>query len=584
MFTSMKNCFSFLIVFGFYISNAQEYTRGGASQLYWDWRPDIASNCYEFTYENYVKVNLLPPHYDYKIGIFFWNDCNYGKTYIKDSNCNHLNSPLNDTLYRVTSYYGERDTLCGFNSPYEPGLNFNFAEKTSPIRTKIIYKGLVYLPEKCNRWYFSVAKNFNTNGVDQYYCTNGSWGGDGTYTNKKSNIDSLTFSMRFSQLIQQNSYLALPVYCSFDNSEFSNNSSSRNLSQLPNYFPINKNVNFNYGNFDPDHDSTILSIPDTIKSAEGLATYFSISGGTTFCLRDTAGNPISEILTNNFFFAPLIGQTGPNPIRFNSKNNPFDTDSTFQLIDSTGQITFNAKSDMQPILYVKATEFRNHKFLSETFIINQFTLINENREPSVIHIDTSSMQNVIFNNQGTMMSCIGLPISFNANVILPILGGDLVVRTTADTTLPGNGVCTITGNHTDSVHLSFSWTPPMNARGLYNVFISAKDTNCSPPYNHYLQVFTWSFYIDSCLAPLQFSNVTTTNPISIYPNPSDHKLTIRSNKNFSHIKIFSLLSQMVFESKINSTNVYELSTSEFSKGIYIITIDDKYVKKLVIER
>ncbi len=183
-------------------------------------------------------------------------------------------------------------------------------------------------------------------------------------------------------------------------------------------------------------------------------------------------------------------------------------------------------------------------------------LINENREPGYMRIDTSSVQNALFNSQGTMMSCTNLPISFDAYVKLPITGGDLIVRTTADTTLPGNGTCAITGLHTDSVHLKFTWTPSSNARGLYNVFVSAKDTNCSPPYNHYLQVYTWSFYIDSCLSPLNLAPDSTgrVESIMLYPNPVIDRLTISSKDEISSVKIYSLFSELVLERTQNRVN------------------------------
>lgn len=57
----MRNLLLSLVVLTCSTSQAQVYTSGGASQLYWDWRPDIASNCYEFTYVNYVKVRPTAP-------------------------------------------------------------------------------------------------------------------------------------------------------------------------------------------------------------------------------------------------------------------------------------------------------------------------------------------------------------------------------------------------------------------------------------------------------------------------------------------------------------------------------------------
>lgn len=201
-----------------------------------------------------------------------------------------------------------------------------------------------------------------------------------------------------------------------------------------------------------------------------------------------------------------------------------------------------------------------------------------------MRIDTGSMQNALFNSQGTMMSCTGLPISFDAYVKLPVINGNLIVRTTADSTLPGNGACAIVGVNTDSVRLHFTWTPPANARGLYNVFVSAKDSNCSPPYHQYLQVYTWSFYIDSCLSPLNLANVINANGVVLYPNPSNDELTISSDENFSTVKIYTLLSELVLIKNVKPTKRLEIHTSDLAEGIYIVNIDGKYARKLVVKR
>jgi hypothetical protein len=579
--------------FFYYTVNAQTYTCGGASQLYWDWRPDLASNCYEFTYINYVDAKTISPYHDYKIGIAYWNDCNYGNSYIMDTNCSHLNNPLHDTLYRATSFYGQMDTLCGFDLPYNAGTHLNFAERTSPVRSKLVYKGLVYLPEKCNRWYFSPVRNFVGYGVDQYYAFNGTgyeWPSFifpiPLHTNTKSNLDSIVYVDYFKSLDSiLFRYFKMPFMCSFDNTVFQNNHSSRFVTQVPYYFPVGKSIEYNAGNYDPDHDSIVLSIPDTIQSGYGYdtKTYYSYFG-IGFCPRDSLGNPQTKLMCNNHFFAPLPGQSGFNPLRYNAQNNPFDTDSTFHMVDSTGRVTFTAKSAMHPVLYTKATEYRNGKFLSENFTISQFTLINENREPSYMRIDTQSVQSALLNHQGTLMSCTGLPIHFDAYVKLPIIGGNLIVTTTADSTLPGNGACTVTGVHTDSVHLKFSWTPPADARGLYNVYVSAKDSNCNPPYHHYLQVYTWSFYIDSCLSPLSVPAVQSPNDFVLYPNPTFGSFTIKAVREFNSVSVYNVLAQEVMKKKLPSTRSATLQIHDLPKGLYMVIVDGKYGRKLMIEK
>jgi hypothetical protein len=376
-----------------------------------------------------------------------------------------------------------------------------------------------------------------------------------------------------------------PIGCSFDNTLHSNNSSSRFITQVPHYFPIHKPIVYNAGNLDPDHDSIVYTIPDTIKQSVVLKRSTWVhSGRSAFCHKNTKGIPVDEVFTTNYYFAPLPGATGPNPARYNAQNNPFDTDSSFHMVDSTGKITFTATRDMEPILYIKATEYRGGKFLSETFLINQFTLINENREPSYMRIDTPSVQNALFNSEGTLMSCTGLPIRFEAYVKLPSVGGDLIVRTTADTTLPGNGTCHISKFGTDSARLTFNWTPPSDARGLYNVYVSAKDTHCAPPYHHYLQVYTWSFYIDSCVSPLQTSAVSASADIKVYPNPSGDQCQISSTEEFNTVQVYNVYGQKVYGQKFQSVTQHSIDIRSWPPGVYLLNIDEKHMRKLVVAR
>jgi hypothetical protein len=286
------------------------------------------------------------------------------------------------------------------------------------------------------------------------------------------------------------------------------------------------------------------------------------------------GVPYPKVFTENRYFAPLPGQTGPNPLRYNALNNPFDTDSTFHLVDSTGKITFAAQSVMEPILSYTIKEYRNNILMGEMYCINQFTIRPDGRLPSFIRVDTANVQNAYFNNEGTFISAPGLPISFEAYIKLPgVPTGNLVVRTTADTTIPGNGNCNITGLNTDSVHLNFSWTPPANTKGLYNVFVYAKDSNCSPPYNHYQQVYTWSFYIDSSLSPTSFNTIEKDNFISIYPNPAMQEVLVSSTANFSSLKVYSLLSTCLIDQKFSSTRSKHFDVGHLTNGIYLVIVD-----------
>ncbi|GBL34678.1 hypothetical protein EMGBS15_02730 [Filimonas sp.] len=73
------------------------------------------------------------------------------------------------------------------------------------------------------------------------------------------------------------------------------------------------------------------------------------------------------------------------------------------------------------------------------------------------------------------------------------------------------------------------------------------------------------------------------NMITIYPNPANEEITIESTKEFSTVEIYSVLSKLVYKSKVNHSTQLKINTKELSAGIYSVKIDGKYFKKFVIE-
>ena len=84
--------------------------------------------------------------------------------------------------------------------------------------------------------------------------------------------------------------------------------------------------------------------------------------------------------------------------------------------------------------------------------------------------------------------------------------------------------------------------------------------------------------------PLSTNEVVHISPeINIYPNPAIDKVTISASDNFSDIRIYTMLSQLVFEMKSNPVSQIEINTQGLPSGIYLVQIDGKYSRKLVVE-
>jgi len=77
--------------------------------------------------------------------------------------------------------------------------------------------------------------------------------------------------------------------------------------------------------------------------------------------------------------------------------------------------------------------------------------------------------------------------------------------------------------------------------------------------------------------------VNKTVEINIYPNPAIGQITITESENFSEVKIYTLLSQLVFEKKTKPVSQAEINTQGLPSGIYMVQIDGKYSRKMVVE-
>jgi hypothetical protein len=76
------------------------------------------------------------------------------------------------------------------------------------------------------------------------------------------------------------------------------------------------------------------------------------------------------------------------------------------------------------------------------------------------------------------------------------------------------------------------------------------------------------------------------NDISIYPNPSKRKFTIKSNRNIDLVEIYNELGEKVFAINLKHHTSNEIDLSGFTKGIYFVKIDCKervYSEKILIK-
>lgn len=73
------------------------------------------------------------------------------------------------------------------------------------------------------------------------------------------------------------------------------------------------------------------------------------------------------------------------------------------------------------------------------------------------------------------------------------------------------------------------------------------------------------------------------NNITLSPNPAKSFFSIKSNTLLSSILIYDILGQLVLKKEDLNTKSHNISTINFSKGVYLVKINNQVTKKLIIE-
>lgn len=158
----------------------------------------------------------------------------------------------------------------------------------------------------------------------------------------------------------------------------------------------------------------------------------------------------------------------------------------------------------------------------------------------------------------------------------------------------------------EPLFIEMSWYPPENKNLIgYNLYCAHNDTifdsiNFFPEnYGYYIaeELGWFSFYVTALYdeGESQPSNTESVlvdainekfiNKLSIFPNPTNEGISIKSDFIIKLIDLYNSFGQLITNYKVND-KMYHLNTSEFNQGIYYLKIefrDGLVIKKIVIE-
>ncbi len=310
-----------------------------------------------------------------------------------------------------------------------------------PGYEEYIYEGYVTLPTRCRKWTFFtnvVARNVG--------------------------IGNLVNSIYY---IPPNHPMYLEATL---NNEVAQGNSSPSFSVRPvPYVCIFKPYTFNNGVVDIDGD---LLRFEHIQPSWGLFNYPSIE-----CI----------------FARPI---NIPYCCGYDMPDNPFATNYTYRLDNTTGHISFTPQQIQTAVVTLRVKEYRNGVEIGSVMRDIQLNIIPCANAPDIItSIDTAGMAgSMIANNR--VEGCEETPMEVCIDFRTPSdPSAKVVVTDNHGLSLPGASV-TYSNLSTDSVRACFRWTPGANDTGLKVVVFLMKDSACRPPGTHLTSAYTFPVYVN----------------------------------------------------------------------------------------
>jgi len=158
-------------------------------------------------------------------------------------------------------------------------------------------------------------------------------------------------------------------------------------------------------------------------------------------------------------------------------NNPMQTNNTFTLQGTTGQMSFTPSMAGTSVMALKVSEYRNGVLIGTVVREMEAIVLNCTPPPAPPTFTVSP--------SGVIHGCPLTPVSFCFTAQSANTSAVIKVYDNHNTSIPGSNVV-YTGNGTDSVVGCFNWTPPANTFGNFILQVTVVDSTCNgsmPTYN-----------------------------------------------------------------------------------------------------
>jgi gliding motility-associated-like protein len=226
---------------------------------------------------------------------------------------------------------------------------------------------------------------------------------------------------------------------------------------------INQNYTYNNGGVDPNSDSLVFEMSRPQNTAGGCPM-------TTTNITYAAASPA-----------------------FNTTTNPLQTNNSFVLDTTTGQMTFKPTQLGAATLTTVIKEYRNGVLIGTVMRDIQVYVINCSVPGPIVNTVSSTISGATLVS-GKIQACAGVAMSFCFDMKSTDTAAKLKATDNHNASAPNSSV-TYTGQGTDSIRGCFSWTPGTLDTGLRVFTVTVKDSTCKSPGALISQTFVLPIYI-----------------------------------------------------------------------------------------
>lgn len=266
------------------------------------------------------------------------------------------------------------------------------------------------------------------------------------------------------------------VQTSFNN-ELSLQNSSPEFSSRPTIFVcLNQPFTLNPDATDADGDSLDFAVVNT-KTANNIAC------------------PATPANINIKYHTP--------PINFT--NNPFQTNNTFTLNKTTGQISFTSTSSVgENTFTMRVNEYRNGVYIGSVlrdmqvyvFACSTIVPLIDTYQARRFYIDSIKGGAQRDTLGPHFIACVGTQLDYYFPFRAPDTTSRFIIADNIATAIPGATI-SYTNQGTNKVGVHINWTPGINDGGKRSFQFTLKDTACRPPGVYLEYAWTIDVYVAS---------------------------------------------------------------------------------------